>query len=71
MTRKKALSEGALFDLFEHIAIAFMLSGILWGVAARHQLVSFRVVWIGMALTIVLLVSVFAVETFDSTGRSH
>lgn len=71
MIRKQSFPEGILFELFEHVLIAFMLSGILWGIAARHQLVSMGVVWIGMVLTIVLLVSAFAVETFNGEGRIH
>lgn len=63
--------DGLLFELFEHVLIAFMLSGVFWNVAAGYQLIPSSAVPKGMVLTIVLLVSVFTFETINDQTALH
>lgn len=43
-------SNGLLFELFEHLLVAFMLSGVLWNVAAGYQFISHSMVPRGILL---------------------
>ena len=71
MTGRTPALGGLLFELFEHVLIAFVLSGVAWNVAAGHGIVPSGVVPVGIVLTVVLLSSLLAFETVDDFTIAH
>lgn len=60
--------EGSSIELAENALLAFVFAGVLWNVAAGHDLVPETVVPVGVALTLVLL---FALFSFDTLRRQY